>query len=66
MIYRGGNIIRTPPRTPPSGFSTPPPPPPPRTPPRTPQQTPQQPQIIHQKILEQQQPYTRHAETLAH
>lgn len=41
MIYRGGNIIRTPPRTPPSGFSTPPPPrtPPPRTPP------PQAPQI---------------------
>jgi hypothetical protein len=50
---RGGNLI-TPPRTPPSGFSTPPPP---RTPPRTPQQTPQAPQISPQNNPAQPQPF---------
>jgi len=53
MIYRGGNLI-TPPRTPPTGFSTPPPP---ITPPRTPQQTPQAPQISPQNNPAQPQPF---------
>ncbi len=52
MIYRGGNLI-TPPRTPPSGFSTPPPP---RTPPvRTPPQ--QAPQISPPRNPAQSQPF---------
>ena len=52
MIYRGGNLI-TPPRTPPTGFSTPPPPrtPPPSTPP------PQAPQISPPNNPAQSQPF---------